>query len=116
MRPVQPSVVAARHHVMLSTVPSSGRVNIMIRITGIGDRDRPEWLIRINGIRSYPGNGGTYQGGNPRDDGEKDEYADDHCSTFVRYAPVGAVLLGWFKPSWFMQDGVGVAVSTSSGP
>jgi hypothetical protein len=26
-------------------------VNTMIRITGIGDHDRPEWLIRINGIR-----------------------------------------------------------------
>jgi hypothetical protein len=32
-------------------VPSSGGVNTMIRITGIGDHDRPEWLIRINGIR-----------------------------------------------------------------
>ena len=51
MRPVQPSVVAARHHVMLSAVPSSGKVNTMIRITGIGDHDRPEWLIRINGMR-----------------------------------------------------------------
>src|ERR1700760_21224 len=28
-------------------------------------------------LQSYPGNGGTYQGGNPCDDGEKDEYADD---------------------------------------
>jgi len=35
-------------------VPSSGRVNTMIRITGIGDRDRLEWLIRINGIRKAP--------------------------------------------------------------
>jgi len=51
MKPVQPSVVVHRHHVMLSAVPSSGRVNTMIRITGIGDRDRLEWLIRINGIR-----------------------------------------------------------------
>src|ERR1700761_5842958 len=51
MRPAQPSVVADRHHVMRSTVPSSGRVNTMIRITGIGDHDRLEWLIRINGIR-----------------------------------------------------------------
>jgi hypothetical protein len=24
----------------------------MIKITGIGDHDRPEWLIRINGMRS----------------------------------------------------------------
>ena len=24
----------------------------MITITGIGDRDRPEWMIRITGIRS----------------------------------------------------------------
>jgi hypothetical protein len=23
----------------------------MITITGIGDRDRPEWMIRITGIR-----------------------------------------------------------------
>src|ERR1700739_1857713 len=52
MRPVQPSVVADRHHVMLSAVPSSGRVKTMIRITGIGDHDRLEWLIRINGIRT----------------------------------------------------------------
>jgi hypothetical protein len=35
MRPVQPSVVAAPHHVMLSAVPSSGKVNTMIRITVI---------------------------------------------------------------------------------
>jgi hypothetical protein len=53
MRPVQPSVVAVQRHVMLSAVPSSGIVNSVIRITGIGDRDRPEWLIRINGMRSY---------------------------------------------------------------
>ena len=51
MRPVQPSVVAVQRHVMLSAVPSSGIVNSMIRITGIGDRDQPEWLIRINGMR-----------------------------------------------------------------
>jgi hypothetical protein len=37
---------------MLSAVPSSGRVNTMIRITGIGDHDRLEWLIRINGMRN----------------------------------------------------------------
>jgi hypothetical protein len=37
---------------MLSAAPSSGKVNTMIRITGIGDHDRPEWLIRINGLRS----------------------------------------------------------------
>lgn len=36
---------------MMSAVPSSGIVNSMIRITGIGDRDRPECLIRISGIR-----------------------------------------------------------------
>ena len=52
MRPVQPSVVAVQRYVMLSAVPSSGTVNSVIRITGIGDRDRPEWLIRINGMRS----------------------------------------------------------------
>ena len=40
---------------MLSAVPSSGRVNTMIRITGIGDHDRLEWLIRINGIRNGRG-------------------------------------------------------------
>ena len=40
---------------MLSAVPSSGIVNSVIRITGIGDRDRPEWLIRISGIRTEPG-------------------------------------------------------------
>ena len=51
MRPVQPSVVAVQRHVMLSAMPSSGIVNSVIRITGIGDRDRPEWLIRINGMR-----------------------------------------------------------------
>jgi hypothetical protein len=51
MRPVQPSVVATRHHVMLSAVPSSSIVNSVIRITGIGDHDRLEWLIRISGIR-----------------------------------------------------------------
>jgi hypothetical protein len=37
---------------MLSAMPSSGRVYSMIKITGIGDHDRPEWLIRINGMRS----------------------------------------------------------------
>jgi hypothetical protein len=37
---------------MLFTAPSSGRVNTMIAITGIGDHDRPEWLIRISGIRT----------------------------------------------------------------
>ena len=52
MTPVQPSVVAVQRHVMLSAVPSSGIVSSMIRITGIGDRDRPEWLIRISGIRT----------------------------------------------------------------
>ena len=51
MTPVQPSVVAVRHRVMLLAVPSSGIVNSVIRITGVDDRDRPEWLIRIGGIR-----------------------------------------------------------------
>jgi hypothetical protein len=36
---------------MLSAAPSSGIVNSMIRITGIGDRNQPEWLIGISGIR-----------------------------------------------------------------
>src|SRR5208283_4779641 len=37
-----PSIfVLMLNHVMLSAVPSSGRVNTMIRINGIGDRDRP---------------------------------------------------------------------------
>jgi hypothetical protein len=53
MRPVQPSVAAIRHHVMLSAVPSSSIVNSVIRITGIGDHDRLEWLIRISGMRTY---------------------------------------------------------------
>jgi hypothetical protein len=55
MRSVQPSVVAVQRNVMLSAVPSSGIVNSMIKITGIGDRDRPEWLIRISGMRSQGG-------------------------------------------------------------
>ena len=38
---------------MLSAVPASGIANSMIRITGIGDHDRPEWLIRINGMRTH---------------------------------------------------------------
>jgi catechol 2,3-dioxygenase-like lactoylglutathione lyase family enzyme len=67
MRPVQPSVVAVQRHVMLSAVPTSGTVNSVIRITGIGDRDRPEWLIRISGMRSmkkvYDGNNFVYHVG-----------------------------------------------------
>jgi hypothetical protein len=55
MRPVQPSVVPIQRHVMLSAVPSSGTVNSVIRITGIGDQDRPEWLIRVSGMRSVWG-------------------------------------------------------------
>jgi hypothetical protein len=51
MRPVQPSVVAVRHHVLLFATPSSGRVNNVIAITGISDHDRPEWMIEISGIR-----------------------------------------------------------------
>ncbi len=54
MRPVQLSVVAVRRHVMLSAVPSSGTVNSVISITGIGDQDRPRWLIRISGMRTMP--------------------------------------------------------------
>jgi hypothetical protein len=38
-----------RHAVAM---PSSGIVNSVIRITGIGDHNRPEWLIRISGMRS----------------------------------------------------------------
>jgi hypothetical protein len=53
MKPVQPSVVAIQRHVMLSAVPSSGRVYTVTKITGIGDHDRPEWLIRINGMRNW---------------------------------------------------------------
>jgi hypothetical protein len=34
-------------------VPSSSIVNSVIRITGIGDRDRLEWLIRISELRHY---------------------------------------------------------------
>jgi hypothetical protein len=33
-------------------VPSSSIVNSVIRITGIGDHDRLEWLIRISGMRT----------------------------------------------------------------
>jgi hypothetical protein len=36
---------------MLSAELSSSMVNSVIRITGFGDHDRPEWLIRISGIR-----------------------------------------------------------------
>ena len=32
-------------------------------------------------LQSYPGNGGKYQGGNPCDDGENDEYAGDQWLT-----------------------------------
>jgi hypothetical protein len=35
---------------MLSAAPSSGTVNAIIRITGIGGHDLLEWLIRINGM------------------------------------------------------------------
>jgi hypothetical protein len=52
MRSVQPSVVAVQRHVMLSAELSSSMVNSVIRITGFGDHDRPEWLIRISGIRN----------------------------------------------------------------
>ena len=52
MRPLQPSVAATSHHPKPSTVRSSGMVNSMVLITVTGDHDRPEWLIRINGIRS----------------------------------------------------------------
>jgi hypothetical protein len=41
---------AKRHHVMLSAAVSPSIVNTMIRITGMGDHDRLEWLIRIDGI------------------------------------------------------------------
>jgi hypothetical protein len=33
-------------------MPSASRLNSVIRITGIGDHDRPEWLIRISGMRT----------------------------------------------------------------
>jgi hypothetical protein len=39
---------------MLSTVSFSNMVNSVIRITGIGDQDRLEWLIKISGMRSKP--------------------------------------------------------------
>jgi len=48
---------------MLFTAPSSGSVNTMIRITGIGDHDRPEWLIRISGIRTLPSEHNRAAGG-----------------------------------------------------
>jgi hypothetical protein len=31
---------------------SSSTVNTMIRITGIGDHNQPDWLITINGMRN----------------------------------------------------------------
>jgi hypothetical protein len=34
----------------------------MITITGIGDRDRPEWMIRITGIRIQGGDAGVLRG------------------------------------------------------
>jgi hypothetical protein len=51
MRPVQPSVAVVRHPVMQFAMPSLSRVNSVIRITGIGDHDQLEWLIRISGMR-----------------------------------------------------------------
>jgi hypothetical protein len=67
MRPVQPSVAVAQHHVMLCKMPASGIVNTMIRITGIGDHDRPEWLIRISGMRTLKlFNGYRVQYGKPK--------------------------------------------------
>ncbi|WP_217696482.1 hypothetical protein, partial [Acidiphilium rubrum] len=39
--------------------PASGMVNIMIAINGTSDRDRPEWMIAINGIRML-GCGGRF--------------------------------------------------------
>jgi hypothetical protein len=36
---------------MQFAMPSLSRVNSVIRITGIGDHDQLEWLIRISGMR-----------------------------------------------------------------
>ena len=52
MRLIQPSVAATSRHPKPSAVHSSGMVNSMVSITVTGDHDRPEWLIRINGIRT----------------------------------------------------------------
>jgi hypothetical protein len=45
-------VAATSRHPQPSAVRSSGMVNSMVLITVTGDHDRPEWLIRINGIRN----------------------------------------------------------------
>jgi hypothetical protein len=52
VRQVQPSVAASQRHVMSFAGLSSSTVNTMIRITGIGDHNQPDWLITINGMRS----------------------------------------------------------------
>ena len=56
MTPVQPSVASSA---TASTPPpaSSASGERVFTITGIGDHDRPEWLIRINGMRTRLGAG-----------------------------------------------------------
>ena len=39
-----------------SAVHSSGMVNSVVSITGSGDHDRPDWLIRITGDRTGQSN------------------------------------------------------------
>jgi hypothetical protein len=41
---------------MQFAMPSLSRVNSVIRITGIGDHDQLEWLIRISGMRKDDSN------------------------------------------------------------
>ena len=46
------TVVAVMLPTKSSAMRSSGTVNSRVSISVIGDHDRPEWLIRVNGIRS----------------------------------------------------------------
>jgi hypothetical protein len=48
----QPSVVTSRRRSVPPAKRSSGWASSMIRITGIGDHDRPDCLITMTGIRN----------------------------------------------------------------
>jgi len=41
---------------------SSTQVSSMITITGLGDHDRPDWLITMTGIRILPSTRSAEQG------------------------------------------------------
>jgi len=45
-------VVTTKRRPCLPTSLSSVQVSSMIMITGMGDHDRPEWLITMAGIRT----------------------------------------------------------------